>query len=93
MRHFVTRRQSRSEGFPFLPISIKLIVVFLLASVLFLCDVALLLYLQHKGHDSSCGVLVNLDQPAQEDSVLVKVLKRQGAIPFVKTNLPQGLLK
>ncbi|XP_074491658.1 vitamin D3 hydroxylase-associated protein-like isoform X3 [Sebastes fasciatus] len=31
-------------------------------------------------------------KPAQEDSVLVKVLKRQGAIPFVKTNVPQALL-
>lgn len=49
--------------------------------------------LQHKNYDSSCGVIINLDQPAQEDSVLVKVLKRQGAIPFVKTNLPQALLK
>lgn len=45
-----------------------------------------------KNHDCSCGVLMNLDQPAQKDSVLVEVLKRQGAIPFVKTNLPQGLL-
>lgn len=73
--------------------SIELIVVLLLTSVLFLCDIALLLYLQHKGYDSSCGVLVNLEQPAQEDSVLVKVLKRQGAIPFVKTNLPQAVLR
>lgn len=48
---------------------------------------------QHKNHDCSCGVIINLDQPAQKDSVLVEVLKRQGAIPFVKTNLPQGLLK
>ncbi|XP_037626276.1 vitamin D3 hydroxylase-associated protein-like [Sebastes umbrosus] len=46
----------------------------------------------YKNYDSSCGVIINLDQPAQEDSVLVKVLKRQGAIPFVKTNLPQALL-
>ncbi|XP_071343741.1 fatty-acid amide hydrolase 1 isoform X2 [Trachinotus anak] len=46
----------------------------------------------YKNQDSSCGVLINLDQPAQKDSVLVEVLKRQGAIPFVKTNLPQGLL-
>ncbi|XP_044054786.1 fatty-acid amide hydrolase 1 isoform X2 [Siniperca chuatsi] len=45
-----------------------------------------------KNHDCSCGVIINLDQPAQKDSVLVEVLKRQGAIPFVKTNLPQGLL-
>uniref|UniRef100_A0A8C9ZPY9 Fatty-acid amide hydrolase 1 n=1 Tax=Sander lucioperca TaxID=283035 RepID=A0A8C9ZPY9_SANLU len=46
----------------------------------------------YKNHDSSCGVVINLEQPAQQDSVLVEVLKRQGAIPFVKTNLPQALL-
>lgn len=46
-----------------------------------------------KGHDCTCGVIVNLDQPAKQDSVLVEVLKKQGAIPFVKTNLPQALLK
>ncbi|XP_059196404.1 fatty-acid amide hydrolase 1-like [Centropristis striata] len=46
----------------------------------------------YKNHDSSCGLTINLDQPAQKDCVLVEVLKRQGAIPFVKTNLPQGLL-
>uniref|UniRef100_A0A3P9BHP1 Fatty-acid amide hydrolase 1 n=1 Tax=Maylandia zebra TaxID=106582 RepID=A0A3P9BHP1_9CICH len=45
-----------------------------------------------KNHDCSCGVIINLDQPAEKDSVLVQVLKKQGAIPFVKTNLPQGLL-
>lgn len=28
-----------------------------------------------------------------EDSVLVQVLKRQGAIPFVKTNVPQSLIR
>ncbi|XP_051802956.1 vitamin D3 hydroxylase-associated protein-like isoform X3 [Acanthochromis polyacanthus] len=46
----------------------------------------------YKGHDSSCGVLLYLEKPVQEDSVLVQVLKKQGAIPFVKTNIPQGLL-
>ncbi|KAK9519034.1 hypothetical protein VZT92_021789 [Zoarces viviparus] len=46
----------------------------------------------YKNHDSTCGVIVNLDRPAQKDSVIVEVLKRQGAIPFVKTNLPQALL-
>lgn len=49
--------------------------------------------LQHKNYDTSCGVILNLEQPAQEDSVVVEVLRRQGAIPFVKTNVPQGLLK
>nr|XP_023663174.1 fatty-acid amide hydrolase 1 [Paramormyrops kingsleyae] len=48
--------------------------------------------LNYKGHDSSCGVISKLDQPATADSVLVQVLKRQGAVPFVKTNVPQGLL-
>lgn len=46
-----------------------------------------------QGHDSTCGVLCKLDQPAVMDSVVVAVLKRQGAIPFVKTNVPQGLLR
>uniref|UniRef100_A0A1A7WT04 Fatty-acid amide hydrolase 1 n=3 Tax=Iconisemion striatum TaxID=60296 RepID=A0A1A7WT04_9TELE len=46
----------------------------------------------YKDHDCTCGVVVNLEQPAQGDSVIVKVLKKQGAIPFVKTNLPQALL-
>ncbi|XP_028260637.1 vitamin D3 hydroxylase-associated protein-like [Parambassis ranga] len=46
----------------------------------------------YKNYDSSCGVSCYLDQPVQEDSVIVQVLKKQGAIPFVKTNLPQALL-
>lgn len=46
----------------------------------------------YKGHDSTCGVVSKLDQPALMDGVLVAVLKKQGAIPFVKTNIPQGLL-
>ncbi|KAL4000448.1 NACHT, LRR and PYD domains-containing protein 1 [Sarotherodon galilaeus] len=45
-----------------------------------------------KDHDCSCGVVINLDQPAEKDSVLVEVLKKQGAIPFVKTNLAQALM-
>ncbi|XP_063323521.1 vitamin D3 hydroxylase-associated protein-like [Pelmatolapia mariae] len=45
-----------------------------------------------KNHDCSCGVIINLDQPVKKDSVLVQVLKKQGAIPFVRTNLPQALL-
>lgn len=46
----------------------------------------------YQGHDSTCGVSIKLDCPEKEDSVVVQVLKRQGAIPFVKTNIPQGLL-
>lgn len=52
-----------------------------------------LFFLQTQNHDTSCGVVVNLDRPAKRDSVIVEVLKRQGAVPFVKTNLPQALLK
>ncbi|XP_045715614.1 vitamin D3 hydroxylase-associated protein-like [Phyllostomus hastatus] len=44
------------------------------------------------GHDSTCGLAQFLEKPAAEDGVIVKVLKAQGAIPFVKTNIPQTLL-
>ncbi|GAA6086240.1 vitamin D3 hydroxylase-associated protein-like [Tachysurus ichikawai] len=46
----------------------------------------------YKGYDSTCGVLTKLDDPVVKDSVVVSVLKKQGAIPFIKTNIPQGLL-
>ncbi|XP_064003694.1 fatty-acid amide hydrolase 1-like isoform X1 [Pogoniulus pusillus] len=45
-----------------------------------------------QGHDSTLGFIKNLNRPAAEDSVVVQVLKRQGAIPFVKTNVPQSLV-
>ncbi|NXF47147.1 FAAH1 hydrolase, partial [Oceanites oceanicus] len=48
-------------------------------------------HIGHKGHLSTCGLVQCLDTPVQEDSVLVKVLKRQGAIPFAMTNVPQSL--
>ncbi|KAM4722933.1 vitamin D3 hydroxylase-associated protein-like [Rhinophrynus dorsalis] len=46
----------------------------------------------YKGHDSTLGLIIYLNRPASEDSVIVRVLKRQGAIPFVKTNIPQSML-
>ncbi|XP_038649957.1 fatty-acid amide hydrolase 1 isoform X2 [Scyliorhinus canicula] len=46
----------------------------------------------YKGHDSTCGLKTFLQQPAMKDSVIVQVLKKQGAIPFVKTNIPQSML-
>ncbi|XP_043347002.1 vitamin D3 hydroxylase-associated protein-like isoform X2 [Dermochelys coriacea] len=46
----------------------------------------------YKGHVSTCGLGQYLGYPEQEDSVLVKVLKNQGAIPFVKTNISQCLI-
>ncbi|XP_036611348.1 vitamin D3 hydroxylase-associated protein-like [Trichosurus vulpecula] len=46
----------------------------------------------YKGHDSTCGMAYFLGKPAEEDATIVKVLKSQGAVPFVKTNIPQTLL-
>ncbi|XP_064003705.1 vitamin D3 hydroxylase-associated protein-like isoform X2 [Pogoniulus pusillus] len=48
-------------------------------------------HISHKGHLSTCGLAQCLGTPAQDDSVLVKVLKKQGAIPFAMTNVPQSL--
>ncbi|KAF1570931.1 Fatty-acid amide hydrolase 1, partial [Eudyptes moseleyi] len=48
-------------------------------------------HIGHKGHLSTCGLVQCLGALVQEDSVLVKVLKRQGAIPFAMTNVPQSL--
>ncbi|NXS79934.1 FAAH1 hydrolase, partial [Erpornis zantholeuca] len=45
----------------------------------------------HKGHLATCGLVQCLGTLMEEDSVLVKVLKRQGAIPFAMTNVPQSL--
>ncbi|CAL1593793.1 unnamed protein product [Knipowitschia caucasica] len=45
-----------------------------------------------KDCDSCCGLVRFLDQPSDDDCVLVKALKKQGAIPFVRTNFPQALL-
>ncbi|XP_048352989.1 fatty-acid amide hydrolase 1-like isoform X2 [Sphaerodactylus townsendi] len=45
-----------------------------------------------KGHDSTLGLVKRLHKPATADAVVVQVLKQQGAIPFVKTNVPQSLL-
>ncbi|NWS01668.1 VDHAP protein, partial [Motacilla alba] len=48
-------------------------------------------HIGHKGHLATCGLVQCLGTPVEEDSVLVKVLKRQGAIPFAMTNVPQSL--
>ncbi|KGL92981.1 Vitamin D3 hydroxylase-associated protein, partial [Charadrius vociferus] len=45
-----------------------------------------------KGHVSSGGMVKFLGQVKEEDSVVVQVLKSQGAIPFVKTNIPQTMI-
>uniref|UniRef100_A0A8C5WT32 Fatty-acid amide hydrolase 1 n=1 Tax=Laticauda laticaudata TaxID=8630 RepID=A0A8C5WT32_LATLA len=45
-----------------------------------------------KGYPNSLGLVKFLDSPEHDDSVIVKVLKKQGAIPFVKTNTSQAIL-
>ncbi|XP_069088849.1 vitamin D3 hydroxylase-associated protein-like isoform X2 [Pleurodeles waltl] len=45
----------------------------------------------YKGHDSNCGLACYLNTPEQKDSVMVQVLKKQGAIPFVKTSASQSM--
>ncbi|PIO10258.1 hypothetical protein AB205_0187660 [Aquarana catesbeiana] len=46
----------------------------------------------YKGHPYTCGLAQYLDVLEEEDSVIVKVLKKQGAIVFAKTNVPQSLI-
>ncbi|XP_043941847.1 fatty-acid amide hydrolase 1 isoform X2 [Protopterus annectens] len=46
----------------------------------------------YKGHVSTCGMSFFLGKAAKEDSVIVQVLKKQGAIPFVATNIPQTMM-
>ncbi|XP_067423871.1 vitamin D3 hydroxylase-associated protein-like [Emydura macquarii macquarii] len=48
-------------------------------------------HIGYKGHLSTCGFVQLHSRTEQEDSVMIKVLKRQGAIPFVLTNVPQSL--
>ncbi|NXB39210.1 VDHAP protein, partial [Eulacestoma nigropectus] len=45
-----------------------------------------------KGHISSGGMVKFLGHLKEEDSVVVQVLKHQGGIPFVKTNIPQTMI-
>ncbi|KMP02148.1 hypothetical protein CIRG_09971 [Coccidioides immitis RMSCC 2394] len=45
-----------------------------------------------KGHDTTLGYVGRSFAPAKEDAVLVQILKDMGAVPFVKTNLPQSIM-
>uniref|UniRef100_A0A8C5ZXG3 Fatty-acid amide hydrolase 1 n=1 Tax=Marmota marmota marmota TaxID=9994 RepID=A0A8C5ZXG3_MARMA len=45
----------------------------------------------YKGHDSTLGLSLNEGMPVECDSVVVQVLKLQGAVPFVHTNIPQSM--
>ena len=45
-----------------------------------------------KGADTTCGFAVRCFQPSEEDGLIVSLLREAGAIPFVRTNVPQGLM-
>ncbi|VDK75438.1 unnamed protein product, partial [Onchocerca ochengi] len=45
-----------------------------------------------KGYDCTAGLAKFLQQPVENDCTLVTFLRSQGAIPFVITTIPQGLL-
>ncbi|ESK87066.1 amidase protein [Moniliophthora roreri MCA 2997] len=45
-----------------------------------------------KGFDSSVGFSAWVGRPMQEDSIVTKLLRDAGAIPFVKTNIPITLM-
>lgn len=46
---------------------------------------------QCKGQNSTLGLSLHEGVPAEGDSVIVQVLKLQGAMPFVHTNVPQSM--
>jgi len=45
-----------------------------------------------KGYDSTLGYVGRAFKPAQQDCVLVSLLKEMGAIIFAKSNLPQSIM-
>ena len=42
-----------------------------------------------KGMDATLGLKKRLNKPAPQDAVIVQILKKLGAVPFVRTNVPQ----
>ena len=44
------------------------------------------------GQDSSLGWVSEIGKPKTEDVAMVKVLRRLGAVVYVKTNIPQSLM-
>jgi fatty acid amide hydrolase len=47
---------------------------------------------QQKGYDCTMGTAVRCFAPYPEDGLLVKALKHAGAVPFVRSNIPQLLM-
>lgn len=45
-----------------------------------------------KGYDSTLGYVSRAQKPAEDDAVLVKMLRSLGAVIMAKTNLPQSIM-
>lgn len=45
-----------------------------------------------RGFDDTCGLAAKCSKPAAEDGIIVKLLRDAGAIPFVRSNVPQCLM-
>eukprot|EP00928_Gymnodinium_smaydae_P041230 TRINITY_DN27912_c0_g1_i1.p1 TRINITY_DN27912_c0_g1~~TRINITY_DN27912_c0_g1_i1.p1 ORF type:complete len:601 (-),score=80.79 TRINITY_DN27912_c0_g1_i1:123-1892(-) len=45
-----------------------------------------------QGFDSTCGMAVRCFKPAQKNALLIQQLVNAGALPFVRSNIPQSLL-
>lgn len=45
-----------------------------------------------RGADATCGLAAHVFAPEAEDGLLVELLRDAGAVPFVRTNVPQALL-
>jgi hypothetical protein len=46
-----------------------------------------------KGSDSTAGTARRIGSIAEEDAVLIQVLRKQGAVIFARTNVPQTMLR
>jgi fatty acid amide hydrolase len=44
------------------------------------------------GYDATLGLMRYMGLPADQDCLLVEVIKRAGGVPFTKTNIPQTLI-
>jgi fatty acid amide hydrolase len=46
---------------------------------------------EQEGFDCALGMSAKLNNPMKEDGGAIKLLRKQGAIPFVRSNVPQQL--
>jgi Asp-tRNA(Asn)/Glu-tRNA(Gln) amidotransferase A subunit family amidase len=45
-----------------------------------------------EGYDSTLGYVGRAFKPAQQDSIIVSLLKQMGAVIIAKSNLPQSIM-